>query len=1169
MQLRIFALTILSVLYGVISYGQQKNDRLTVDLQNVPLSEAISVIEKQSGYTFFYDAGQIDLTSEVTLNADGMPLKEAIAELLSGTGLSFEISERQIVLISKESPASSRSGERTLTGTVLDANDEPLAGVAVMVKGTRTGVATGIDGKFELTFPDYGSPVTVEVSSLGYVTKTVAVPANKDNIVVYLQEDAIMMDETVVVGYGTQKKVNLTGAVATVEAADLANRATSTLGHMLQGSVPGLNVTMSSGRPGNSVALNIRGVNSINGGSPLVLIDGVEGNLDTVNPNDVESISVIKDASSSAIYGARASFGVILVTTKQGEDTGGKAKFSYSGKFGFTAPTTSTDYETRGYYSVYVNDLFMYNYNGTKYSTYTEDDMNELWLRRNDKVEDPSRPWVVIDQRNGRDQYVYYANTDWYHYLFQDIKPTQTHNLTFSGGAKRFKYFVSAGYHDQEGQFRVNTDKFTRLDFRSKISFDVTDWLNISNNTSYYKSWYTYPGSSGVNTAFSLMTVHALASYPTRNPDGSSLYITTASTSGNVMDGMLTALDKGAHKNRDDKDQISTTTEVTVTPFAGFEIRGNFTYQFNSARAYNRFVNTTYSTYPGVIEELSTGSRFTDKLQEISNTHTYLQTNIYATYSKTFAESHNLKAMAGFNWETKHLKDVKAVGYYLLSENLNDLELVGVDSEGNKRMEVAGGQNEYALAGAFARLNYDYKGKYLLELSGRYDGTSRFARDKRWGFFPSASAGWRISEEPFFAPVKSWFDNLKIRYSFGRLGNQQVGYYDYIREINISDQSYLFGGTTKPITATIEAPVAGDLTWEIAQHQNLGLDMSFFGNRLSFTGEAYIRDTKNMLTEGVALPAVYGASSPKMNSADLRTTGYELSLVWKDMFTLAGRPFQYHVGVNFSDYRTVITRYDNPTRTFAKSYYEGMVLGDIWGYRTDGFFLSDEDAMSYAVDQSSVNSNQKDGPLAGDLKFLDLDGDGKISIGQNTADDPGDREIIGNDRPRYNYGINLGFSWNNFDFSVFFQGIGKMDWYPAANCMAFWGPYARPYATLIPKDFHTMYWTEENPDAYFPRPRGYIALSGTNRALTAVNDRYLQNIGYCRLKNLTVGYSLPKKWMKKVKMDNVRIYFTGENLFYISGIHSDYIDPELAMTGGELRVYPWQKTIMFGLDVSF
>lgn len=1063
--------------------------------------------------------------------------------------------------------AFAQDGGRTITGTVQDAKGNPLVGAVVMQPGSSNGAVTDADGAFSIEVSG-GGTVTLEVSILGYVTKSFSLPEKQDVLKAFLSEDALLMDEAVVVGYGTQKKVNLTGAISTVEASELANRATSTLGHMLQGSVPGLNVTMSSGRPGNSPSVNIRGMNSINGGSPLILIDGVEGSLDRVNPNDVESISVIKDASSSAVYGARASFGVILVTTKTGNNTDGKAKLSYSGKFGFTAPTTSTDYETRGYYSVYVNDLFMYNYNGSKYSHYTDADMEQLWARRNDKVEDPSRPWVIIDQRNGRDEYVYYANTDWYHYLFQDIKPTQTHNISFSGGNDRVKYYVSGSYYDEEGQFRENTDKFTRIDFRSKISFDVTDWLNVSNNTSYFKSWYSYPGSSGVDTAFSLMTVHALASYPTRNPDGSSLYITSGSSSGNVMDGMLTALDKGLHKNNDDRDQISTTTEVTVTPFKGLEIKGNFTYTFYDYRAYNRFVNTTYSTYPGVIEELTTGSRFTDKLQEISNTHTFMQTNVYATYSKTFAEKHNLKVMAGFNWETKRLKDIRSEGYYLLSETLNDLNLVGVDAEGNKRMEVSGGQNEYAIAGVFARVNYDYKGKYLFEASGRYDGTSRFARASRWGFFPSASVGWKISEENFFSPVKDWFNYLKLRYSFGRLGNQQVGYYDYIREVNISDQTYLFGGSSLPIVANISAPVAGDLTWEVAQHQNVGVDMAFFNNRLAFTAEAYIRDTKDMLTDGIALPSVYGASSPKMNTADLRTSGYELSLSWKDMFMLAGRPFQYNVGFNFSDYTTVITKYDNPEYSFAMDYYEGMRVGEIWGYRTGGLFASDAEAAAYDVDQSSVNGGQKDGPLGGDLKFLDLDGNKIISIGSNSVDDPGDREIIGNSEPRFNYGINLGFSWCNFDVSIFIQGIGRMDWYPPSNCMAFWGPYARPYASLIPKDFHTMYWTEDNPDAYYPRPRGYIAL-GDNRALTVANDRYLQNIGYCRLKNVTVGYSLPQKWMKKIKADGIRIYFTGENLAYLSGLKSDYIDPELAMTGGELRVYPWQKTFIFGIDINF
>ena len=479
-----------------------------------------------------------------------------------------------------------------------------------------------------------------------------------------------------------------------------------------------------------------------------------------------------------------------------------------------------------------------------------------------------------------------------------------------------------------------------------------------------------------------------------------------------------------------------------------------------------------------------------------------------------------------------------------------------------------------SLMGFFGRLNYDYKGKYLVEASGRYDGTSRFKRGQRWGFFPSFSLGWRVSEEAFFDGIRDQFNNLKLRFSYGQLGNQNVGYYDYIRKISIGSQNYLFGGD-KPTTATISAPVASDLSWERSIHKNLGVDMSFLNNRLAFSADFYIRDTKDMLTAGIALPATYGADSPKMNSADLRTKGYELSLNWRDEFQLLRRPFSYSVTLTFNDYVSNITKFDNPDRSFAKKYYEGMRWGEIWGYRIDGLFASDEEARNYPVDQTTVNeiinasAGAEKGLRAGDLKFRDLDDNNVISIGKNTVDDPGDREIIGNSQPRYHYGATLALQWAGIDFSIFFQGIGRQDWYPAANALAFWGPYARPYATYLPKNFHTQIWSEENPNSYFPRPRGYTALKGTNRELTAVNDRYLQNIGYCRLKNLTVGYTLPRQWTRKALIESLRIYFTGENLFTWSGIRSDYIDPEMAATNGNLRLYPWQRTYMFGVDVTF
>ena len=1089
---------------------------------------------------------------------------------------------------------------RQITGQVLDrADGTPLVGATVFIAPEETqakdynpqGTIAYEQGRFAFKLP--ASVRKVVVSYLGYEARTLDI-SGKSDFTIYLSASDNKVDAVVVTGYQRIEKRKLTSSISSVKMSDISRDGVASVDEMLSGSIAGLVSTPTTGGPGAASKIKIRSTVTLNGNTdPLWVLDGMplEGNdipkdwsskesvdnlynmsIAGLNPSDIEDITVLKDAAATAIYGARAAYGVVLVTTKEGDDSG-KTRVSYSGRWGWNAPTTSTDYETRGYYSVYVNDLFWHADAGTNYTNYTDNDMMELWARRNDKVEHPDRPWVKIDQRDGRDTYVYYANFDWYHYLFKDEHPNTSHSISLSGGNSKVKYMLSGNYYSEEGLFRQDPDRLQRINFRSKISFEINKWLKISNNTSYYNYQYYYPGPSGVNTAFSLGTVHGLASMMPYNPDGTSVYYTSLSKYS-IMDGLPTIMNKGGHSNKDKTDNMSTTTELTWTPVKGLEIKGNFTYMFNTQHNLNRQVNTEYSQYPGEVQTLSTGSRFQDKLYEKTMMHNYYQANIYGTFDRTFAQDHNFKAMVGFNWETKFLKDVSATGYNLLSETLTDLNLVGQDADGDKRMEVGGGQNEYALMGFFGRLNYDYKGKYLVEVSGRYDGTSRFKRGHRWGFFPSFSLGWRISEEAFFDGIRDQFNNLKLRYSYGQLGNQNVGYYDYIRQISIGSQSYLFGGN-KPATATISAPVASNLSWETSIHNNLGVDMSFLNNRLAFSADFYIRDTKDMLTEGVALPATYGADSPKMNSADLRTKGYELSLNWRDEFQLLRRPFSYSVTVTFNDYVTNITRYDNPDRTFAKKYYEGMRWGEIWGYRIGGLFASDEEAANYPVDQTNVNNRinaaagSERGLHAGDLKFLDLDDDNVISIGKNTVDDPGDREIIGNSQPRFQYGSTLSMSWAGIDFSIFFQGIGRRHWYPKANTIAFWGPYARPYASWMPRDFHTQYWTEENPNAYFPRPRGYVALSGTNRELTATNDRYLQNIRYCRLKNLTVGYTLPKKWTRKALIESLRIYFTGENLATWSPIHSDYIDPEMAAMNDEMRTYPWQKTYMFGVDVTF
>jgi len=1119
-------------------------------------------IEAQTGLSIFYRTDEVDDTATVSAEFNRVPVDEALGSIF-GDGIEVSISGKMIILSRKDT-----GSKNIVSGKVFDQDGLPVPGAGVFIKGTTTGVSTDLDGGYSISAKDGD---VLLVASLGFKDTEVKVGRSK-LINITIEEENEMLEEVVFVGYGVQKKENLTGAVSVVTSKSIQDRSVSNLGNILQGAVPGMTVTSASGRPGEGVSLNIRGWNSINTGSPLVLVDGVVGSLDRVNPNDVESISVLKDASSAAVYGAQAAFGVVLITTKSGSDKEGKAQVHYSGRWGFSSPTTSTDWESRGYYSVYVPNLFMKAFNGKQQITYDETDMQMLWDRRNDVVENPQRPWVIIDQSKGTPTYKYYANTDWWRVFFNDRKPMQNHDLSIRGGSKGVKYFLSGNYNREQGIFRVNPDVYDKYNLRSRVSFDVNKWINVSNNTTFFASTYTYPGLADMTDTFYKLTAGYFSFIEPINPDGTYVYQVNAGGGGQSIWGNI------ANKNfvnSNKNNNFTNTFELTLKPVRQVEVKGNYTYSYNNYAALNRSVNGVFSaTTPMKTVTLTTDDN-EDKLSEQVQTVNLHSANIYATYTDTFADAHNLKVTAGGQWETYYHKKLYATGYGLLSEELNDQKLVSADEAGNKRTTTDGGQTQYALLGFFGRVNYDYKGKYLLELSGRYDGTSRFPKGQRYGFFPSGSVGWRISEEPFFSPIKGWWNDLKLRFSYGSLGNQQVGYYDYIRSVTLSTQNYLFGGD-KSSTATFGNPVAGNLTWETVQQKNIGLDMAFLGNKITFSGEAYVRDTKNMLTTGKALPAVYGASAPKTNNADLRTMGYELMLTYRNAFDLAGSPFNYSITATFNDFIGFITKFDNPTKSLS-TYYEGMRYGEIWGYTTDGFFASDEEAASYPVDQSPVctiiygSTGGELGLRAGDLKYVDLDRDGVIGPGANTVDKPGDRKIIGNSQPRYQYGATISFGWLGFDFSMFLQGIGRINWYPSVDSRYFWGPYARPFSSWIQKDFLDDCWSEDNPNAYFPRPRAYVAGVGDNRELTTVNDRYLQNLGYLRLKNLTFGYTLPQKLTSKLAIESVRFYFTGENLAYAApGFHCDYMDPEAAArTSKKDHIYPWQKTFMFGIDVNF
>jgi TonB-linked SusC/RagA family outer membrane protein len=1049
-----------------------------------------------------------------------------------------------------------------------------MPGVLVQLDGTTKGGITSEDGSFTVEAPS--GEAILNVSFMGYISQKVKVSATQQNVTIYMQEDVVLLDETVVVGYGTQKRVNLTGSVAVVGGKDLEDRVAHSVPLMLQGSVSGLNITTSSGKPGDTPSINVRGITSINGAEPLILIDGAVGDLNRINPSDVESISVIKDAAAAAVYGARAAFGVILVTTKSGAARDGKALVRYSGRMGWEEPTTSTDYENRGYWSVYTINKFWKADSGTLYVNYTDRDMQELLARVNDKTENPDRPWVVEDVRGGRKQWVYYGNYDWWDMLFRQQRPVQQHNLSFSGGTKDIKYLVSAAYDQQKGIQKANPDVFDKYNLRSKIDFRINQYATLSNNTSFYSSKYTSLGDGSIENTLANLSRHALANFPMKNPDGSWLY-GTPYLSYKVGNGRHILLNENTHRNVDRVSDFANTTRLVITPIKTLSLTGDFTYRQYQTRNSSRSSAFYYREYPDAAMAAYTTGAGENQLDESVGTRQYYSANVFANYDETFGGAHHVSATGGSNYETWNSKNIGAWGRNLASINLDDLNLVAPNDAGETLTGVSGGQNDYALLGFFGRVNYDYKGRYLAEVSGRYDGTSRFATGSRWGWFPSGSVGWRISEEPFFEPARDLVDNLKLRASLGSLGNQNISsYYAYMRLVSINKfAAFSFNeGTSMAQYSSLGAPVASDLTWETAQQWNLGLDATFLNNRLNFTGDVYIRDTKDMLTDGIALPSVYGADPPDMNTADLRTKGYELAINWRDHFDLGGKPFEYGIGFNVSDYNSVITKYDNPEKSFAKAYYEGMRLGEIWGFSTDGFFKTDAEAQAYAkeVDLSYSNSRLTGGWLAGDLKFLDTDGDHKWGIGSNTVDDPGDRKVLGNALPSLSYGINANIKWMGFDASAFFQGTGNHYWYPNGMSTPFWGCYSYPYMTFLPKDFLGKVWAEDNPDSYFPRARPYASTGGY---LSKVNDRYLQNIRYLRFKNLTVGYTIPVELTKKAGIDLFRVYFSGENLCYWSPIkkNSKYVDPESAIirsyTDGDQCYYPWPKTFMFGIDITF
>ena len=1099
-----------------------------------------------------------------------------------------------------------QTGTAIVKGSVVDTDGLPLIGAGVVVKGTALGTITDHDGNFELKGVSY--PVTLVASFIGLTEKEVLVANSAQSPVqIILTEDQNYLNEVVVVGYGTQKKVNLTGAVGVVDGKELQMRPVNSAAQALQGADPSLVLTMGNGGvDGSEYSVSIRGNVSINSGSPLILIDGVEGSLGQVNPNDIESVSVLKDASACAIYGAKASAGVVLINTKNG--SAGEAKITYNGRVTLATNTTSTDFITTGYdYVTLCNEFYDY-FKGYGAWTFTDEQIQMMYDRRNDVTENPERPWVIPDE-TGKYTYVYLANFDWYDFLFKRERPETEHNVSVRGGNDKVKYYVSGRYLYKEGILNnAAEDIYNSFSLRSKIDAKITNWLTYSNSLSFERMLYEYGGfweldglQGNVDAGIIWNLTQNVGPMLTPwNPDGSvNMYPSyMADATSPIFSGRGGVFMDGRNENKKTNNYITMTNRFTFDIVKGLKFIADYTYRrrdqiesYRSLPTLNAYDNINKRFYINPDTSIPQGTFTNGSVYDFYRNSRYYQDghilNGFFSYNGEFG-GHNVSATLGGNFDDYHGSTLLVQQKGSLSDNLSFIGLMTNEDGGNNIEKASQSISGYRTLGFFARANYDYKGKYLVELSGRYDGSSRFPVNHRWGFFPSASVGWRVSEEPFFKPLKSWWNMAKVRLSYGSLGNQQVSNYYYWDTIKTGTLSYLLNGTSKSSYAQGTVPVSSDLTWETVITKNLGFDFGFFQNRLNVTADFYMRDTKDMLTKSMTLPAVYGSSAPKTNAADLRTSGYELIVSWKDGFNLAGKPFTYGVTASLGDYKTVITKYDNPTKLLS-DHYEGKVLGDIWGYVTDGLFATDEEAAAYAAVVNDKNANKGvyagKAPynvlMSGDIKFVDLPtvdtdgdgiadaGDGVINTGANTLADPGDRKIIGNSKPRYNYSIKGDFQWMGIDFQMFFQGVGKISWMPSYNCIYFWNTYSYHRPTFIPKNFEEKCWSTEegadNSNVLFPRRRGRMAAS----SYISTNDYWIQDASYIRLKNLTVGYTLP---LKTKAVEKVRFYFSGENLWYWSPMKkwTDAVDPEVASSGayGDC-LYPYAKTFSFGVDITF
>lgn len=1121
-----------------------QHEKLSINMQDKTLEDVFTFIENHSDYVFIYHASKIDLSHKVNVNIKDQPIKDILKDVFRGTGLTYVVKGRQIVVKKEDAPQTpgvksvavlQQQKGITVSGNIKDDTGFPLIGVNVVIKGSNQGVITDVDGNFSME--DVPSSAILRFSYIGY--QPIEMKA-QESIMLVMHEDNEKLEEVVVVGYGTQKKVNLTGAIEVVDGDRLKNRPSTNVSQVMQGTVSGVNFSYgnSGSEPGAKLNLQIRGQ-----GEPYVLIDGTVGDLNMIDPNDIENISVLKDAAASAIYGARAPYGVVIITTKSGKREE-KIQVDFSANVAFTKPIRKprmVDSYT------FVRAMNEFHDNQGESRLFAEETIDRIIAY----INNPSLPETVPDATNSNQWATYLlanGNNDWIDVHFGSGVRNQE-NVSIKGGGKDLAFYLSAGHAYEKGILNFGKDTYRRINFNAKLDLSLTKWWKLSSNTRVVQSTRENPNYDDEGD-YDMMIHQIFRTQPNqflKSPNG---YYSRLSRIPMIEAGSDKTITRG----------ILQRFATDITPLKNWTISADYSIDFpytsftsNNLTAYEDLVDGSLSAIPTTVPS------YVNKYKS----HTmYNSLNVYTSYKFDLKDKHHFTAMLGFQQESNSYDYLSGLKKELITPEVPSI------STATGEMQTTDDLTHWSTQGYFARLNYDYMGKYLLEVNARYDGTSKFTKEHRWGLFPSFSLGWNISHEKFWEPVSPYVNTLKLRTSWGSLGNQNVDAYQDLpllgTEMNLE---WILNGK-RPAYTTAPNLINPVLTWESSKTVDVGADLGFFNNRLQITADYYQRLTFNRLGPAQALPAVLGTDIPKENNSELRTRGWDLSFTWRDKVS---NDFSYSVTAMLFDYKSVVTKYNNPTGILTTD-YEGKTIGEIWGYETVGLIRTQEDAdrINQSKSQNFINAQVW---RTGDVMYRDLNNDGLINNGKNTVSDHGDLRIIGNNTPRYQFGITLSADYKGFDFMAFFQGTAKRDLWLTGNM--FWGFNNWNQTTLFPHHLDYYRDAEEstysglgvNTDAYYPRPYSQSSLYKKNQQ---IQTRYLQNGAYLRLKNLQLGYSIPQTVLKKVGLQKSRIYCSAENVLTLTKLPVGF-DPETANLGkyGNGKSMFSLAVLSFGLNVSF